>query len=996
MSMSTIRQHLSTEIEQLRAAVRSAAAYKRAWTEEAIYIARRKAVEREVVGRSITLARSRRAISAEPFFNAPAKRKKEYRSSTGLRSFHFGWSSVTKSSAVRDGSGNRVFAGAAPTHIVYIEDGAVVRDGHTVYIDSSRVETRADGERLVQSNISEHYEERVEFFRLVDQYERVNHGDKVDIDFAVNAAKWAAVVTEPDCDLAVVKAFEAHATGGSSKQQKIALLGSSRDLRKVMAKHGFTFTNPVPNNERLKRDGFCFHDGRGGRTEYRLVFELPREFNREQRAEALTLLCRRFDQAGCMYVAVIHAPDPHNDQDNYHIHLDFYDRKCRRLDGSERDLDNVKASFRPRIAAEMKQGRFRAEVRRGAWDFTVERTYQANKKKKTHRPFGATHKSEALRDRGFVMKVRVGFAEDVNEVACKAGLSEIYDPRDYAAMGINGPRSEKLGSKKHGMETKGVATSVGIENEVAQAAFEERVIEQAYLDSCRHIDEIQLHWQNVARQAPAGMSNERQAVEYELAKARQAIEIRRELDLLALERERERSRARLVSQRQWLASNKGSSAARARSEDLARSADEHIATLDGRDADLVVSIAELEAIATGHDVEQVARAVLDFERTAARFEVERSSSSSSAGTPVSARRNIMIKRGSLQREPDQTASGYKVHPSLADIAEPTQASSPNSFRSLQGDALQAPASSIDTERLAKLSLHEQAIAADGIGAAAPPNSRQVTLSERREDTSQTNEEVPASLLSENASKLTPSTGHGGRVDVASRDQMLGISAPQKNNQPVDAGKGTREAPQPVAGPYSTVQPVAVAMRHMEAPGRPSPEKQDMDPLTAAKLLWAYQELSASEWSAASKADKDLCDQALAHPLADELREALARGKSNCQAAARAKQALVRQQDAAANSVRIAADAKVSEGLDHSLAVKVAVSASPSSCDGLPKQAREELTASEDVVARDLAGARGASGKEPTRGEGHFDRANLSSAGNAPASAGPLAFSSTLR
>ena len=181
-------------------------------------------------------------------------------------------------------------------------------------------------------------------------------------------------------------------------------------------------------------------------------------------------------------MGVIHAPDPHNDQDNYHVHLDFYDRKCRRLDGTVNDLTNVKPQFLATIKTEIAEGRFSEEVRKGAWDFTVERTYQSNKKKKTHRPFGAPRKAQALRDRSFVQQVREGFAKDVNAVARKTGLGELYDPREYAAMGINAPASEKLGPKKHGQETRGIPTTVGIDNEAAQAEFEIRLIDRAYQD----------------------------------------------------------------------------------------------------------------------------------------------------------------------------------------------------------------------------------------------------------------------------------------------------------------------------------------------------------------------------------------------------------------------------------------------------------------------------------------------------------------------------------
>ena len=623
---------------------------KRAATDEACHIARQKAIEREVVGRSIRMARGRpkKGATPGPEFGAAATRKKLYLSSAG-RAFHFGWSSVSKSSIARGAPGTRVYANAAAVHVVYIEDGAIVRLGHTVYIDSSRVETRPDGERLVMSNISNIYEERVEFFQLVDQFERVNHGDKVEIDFEANVEMWRTVIDDPNCDPAILMAYADWAANMERlKKQPIALEGSGSNLRMVMKDHGFVFADPIVNEERLKRDGFCFHDGRGGRTEYRLVFELPREFNYEQRAEALGRLCLQFKKAGCMYVAVIHAPDPHNCEDNYHIHLDFYDRKCRRLDGTAADLMHVKKQFEPFVEAEIKNGLYREQVRDRAWDFTVKRTYPSNKCTKTHYPFGATHKSAAVRDIRFVAKVRKAFAADINAVAREAGHGNLYDPRSYAAMGMNCPASKKLGPAAHGLETKGVPTKVGLDNEAAQALFEMQLIERAHQDEGRQLDGIQFDLQKAPQDLPVKLAAHKIAVDEELARARMAMDIRRDLALLELEQERERSRARLVSERQGRASRSGTPAAQLRSANLAQSADHHLADLDQRDLGLVIDIAALDKFAVAHGPEQAVRAISEFEQAKLRHQIKHDLGTLLPGQIAEdGRRNIMTKRGTL-------------------------------------------------------------------------------------------------------------------------------------------------------------------------------------------------------------------------------------------------------------------------------------------------------------------------------------------------------------
>ena len=713
--MSIIKNGSLTQIQQIHAAVKAVTSLKRAATDEACHIARQKKVEREVVGRSIKLPRGRpkKGTTPSPQYGAAAKRKKLYLSSAGLRTFHMGWSSVSKSSIPHGPPGTRVYANAAALHVVYIEDGAIVRMGHTVYIDSSRVETRPDGERLVLENISKVYEQRVEFFRLVDQFERVNHGDKVEIDFEVNAHNWQAVVEDPNCDPAVVTAYAEWAANIERlKKQPIALEGSGPNLRMLMKDHGFVFANPIVNDERLKRDGFCFRDGRGGRTEYRLVFELPREFEYEQRAKALKRLCQQFEEAGCMYVAVIHAPDPHNDQDNYHVHLDFYDRKCRRLDGTPDDLMNVKKQFKSLVEDEMALGKYREQARARAWDFTVKRTYTSNKCTKTHYPFGATHKSAAVRDIRFVAKVRKAFAADINAIAREAGYGDLYDPRSYAAMGLNCPASKKLGPAAHGLETKGVPTKIGLDNEAAQAKFEMQLIERAHQDRGRQLDAIQFDWQKASDDSSVEMTAHKLAGDEELARARMATDILRDLALLQLERERERSRATLVNERQGRASQSGTPAGQMRSASLVESADAYLAALDQKDLGLIADIAALEEFVAAHEPERAARLISKFQQAKLRLELERDLGRLLPGQlGESGKRNIMMRRGTLAdvgyqpREPI-ALPGIAVTPAakpslVVEIDKSLADASPITERTGQSDATATPITASDSSSSAR-------------------------------------------------------------------------------------------------------------------------------------------------------------------------------------------------------------------------------------------------------------------------------------------------------
>jgi hypothetical protein len=63
-------------------------------------------------------------------------------------------------------------------------------------------------------------------------------------------------------------------------------------------------------------------------------------------------------------------------------------------------------------------------------------------------------------------------------------------------------------------------------------------------------------------------------------------------------------------------------------------------------------------------------------------------------------------------------------------------------------------------------------------------------------------------------------------------------------------------------------------------------QQDLDPITIAKLLWAYDGISDSAKAALPDDDKQLYSSATKDPLADELRTALAKGRQNQREATR--------------------------------------------------------------------------------------------------------------
>ena len=151
-------------------------------------------------------------------------------------------------------------------------------------------------------------------------------------------------------------------------------------------------------------------------------------------------------QVRMMYTAVIHAPDLHNDERNYHLHVIAHDRPARYLN-----------LFR-------------------AWDFEVEQHFQHKGEKRVRFPFrqpkialvsqSANKTGNQNLGRGFVPHLRREFARITNEVLKARGFEHSYDPRSYKAMGIDRTPTEHLGTKAHALEAIGVPTTVGKLNAV--------------------------------------------------------------------------------------------------------------------------------------------------------------------------------------------------------------------------------------------------------------------------------------------------------------------------------------------------------------------------------------------------------------------------------------------------------------------------------------------------------------------------------------------------
>ena len=197
----------------------------------------------------------------------------------------------------------------------------------------------------------------------------------------------------------------------------------------------------------------AFHDGRKGRIQYRVVGELPDELGIEGRFAIVRDFAAMFEQRKMPFVAVMHAPDHHNDEKNWHFHLIYYNRPCRRVSAAD-------------IAGLDRLG-FRTDaLKPGMWDFTVVTPKRGRTNGKAT-PLKQNKVAEVTGD-AWIKTLRHELAAITNRHLARAGVERRLDPRRYIEMGIVADPQEHLGTRQAAAETRGETTKTGSANELRQ------------------------------------------------------------------------------------------------------------------------------------------------------------------------------------------------------------------------------------------------------------------------------------------------------------------------------------------------------------------------------------------------------------------------------------------------------------------------------------------------------------------------------------------------
>lgn len=340
-----------------------------------------------------------------------------------------------------------------------------VAAGHLSYLErDTAVAVQPDGAAAIITNIAESAADRLEFWELVEQEESAPGPDRMTIDIAGDSEFWGRVAGSNQCPVDLRDALQ---SPDPADRQKF-IISSGEDIRAFLSTipgwQGRRDREEGESREAYRKNGkglATFHDGRGGRVQYRIIGELPGELSMAGRMRVLRRFGQHFEQRNMPFNAAMHAPDHGNSEHQWHFHLDYYDRPSWRLTAEE-------------VEAKHREGFTPIGVGVGEWSFAA----KFRKNGKVSRPF-RVKKVEERRAEDWIERLRERLAYVTNEELKREGQYPRYDPRRYDQIGIKAEPGEHLGTKLNAAEGKGDVSERSIANETKQwAAFERELDDQ--------------------------------------------------------------------------------------------------------------------------------------------------------------------------------------------------------------------------------------------------------------------------------------------------------------------------------------------------------------------------------------------------------------------------------------------------------------------------------------------------------------------------------------
>jgi hypothetical protein len=290
-------------------------------------------------------------------------------------------------------------------------------------------------------NVGRTFKERSEFWIKLEQCEQKPGLHVVRTDRSRDPEFWTRVIAHQDAGKPIPEVVDEalHAvhplTRKLSDQSALELIAFLRAMG----------VNPRQSRRREPK-AVVLSPARGGRVQTRIIAELPPELTPEQRVQVVKAFCAEFERLSLPYWAVIHAPDHHNDDRNFHVHIALSERPAERV-------------LNP------KTGEL-------CWDFEI--LVETRDKKRTRvlrRPY-IKNKCDVLRSRDWPGIQRERWAKAVNDACSQAGLELRFDPRTYENQGIEQEPRPRLSTGVFARERKGEVTEKGLA--AAQAQWRER------------------------------------------------------------------------------------------------------------------------------------------------------------------------------------------------------------------------------------------------------------------------------------------------------------------------------------------------------------------------------------------------------------------------------------------------------------------------------------------------------------------------------------------
>ncbi|MCY7281511.1 MAG: hypothetical protein LH610_11585 [Sphingomonas bacterium] len=441
-----------------------------------------KAVDLEVTGYStdvmgVLKGRPRasrggqRAICRKPGFHLPKTRPGRMATSDGRTSI-----SIRLQSQSRTANHRRSTSKFSPVdHNNYLEREAALApcvpihdltiglpELSSAYIERGTAMAHLEGGGKMRplSNISSDPAERQRVWNAIEKFEPTGNADGVTINLARAGDIAQAIALDADCPAQLrLEILKSPADGN------ITVSGlDNTALRKLAERHG---CRPPPPKDKARKSkarraaierveaekancptfeqaGFTFTDGRAGRTQIQGNGEMPAELSLAGKQRALNQIYQIFAARDLPTVTVMHAPDYHNNELNWHFHYAVYDRPCHRFKNNAAWLDRPSGhafSKKTEGLARRSIGDPDLDKFEGLFDFEVEHTYKKKSRNKVVSTPFAQNKDRLINHRDYPKILRNMIVDILNEELSREGHARRYDirPRLSASAPVGSP-----------------------------------------------------------------------------------------------------------------------------------------------------------------------------------------------------------------------------------------------------------------------------------------------------------------------------------------------------------------------------------------------------------------------------------------------------------------------------------------------------------------------------------------------------------------------------